>query len=180
MVPRDQHLRVSLGEATVTLEDVMILGGFPVLGESVSAPLEDKEMLETEEKLIAERLQVTRTKAQKACQSGWMNRWMGTGNQIEHEAFLSMWVSRFVLPTKSNSTIEKHVFSIAIRLARGIPVALGPAVLVSIYRDLSLLKQTTVALTKMGNNEKKDNVFALSLLAPLRLSRFGYGRGFRL
>ena len=156
------------GEATVTLEDVMILGGFPVLGESVSAPLEDKEMLETEEKLIAERLQVTRTKAQKACQSGWMNRWMGTGNQIEHEAFLSMWVSRFVLPTKSNSTIEKHVFSIAIRLARGIPVALGPAVLVSIYRDLSLLKQTTVALTKMGNNEKKDNVFALSLLAPLR------------
>ncbi|KAL6314401.1 hypothetical protein AAG906_022484 [Vitis piasezkii] len=109
-----------------------------------------------------------RETANNAYQNGRINRWMSTGNQIEHEVFLSMWVSRFGLPTKSNSTIEKHVFSIAIRLARGIPVALGPAVLVSIYRDLSLLKQTTVALTKMGNNEKKDNVFALSLLAPLR------------
>ena len=157
------------GEATVTLEDVMILGGFPVLGKSVSAPLKDKKMVETEERLIAERLQVVRTKAQKACQNGWMNRLMGSGSPIEHEAFLSMWLSRFVLSTKSNCTIEKPVFSIAIRLAKGIPVALGPAVLASIYRDLGLLKQTLMALTKIVNYKKKDSVFALSLLAPLRL-----------
>ena len=42
----------------------MILGGFPVLEKSVSAPLKDKEMVETEERLIGERLQVVRTKAQ--------------------------------------------------------------------------------------------------------------------
>ena len=69
---------------------MMILGGFPVLGKSVSTPLKDKEMVETEERLIAERLQVVRTKAQKACQNGWMNRFMGSGSPIEHEAFLSM------------------------------------------------------------------------------------------
>lgn len=124
MVPRDQYLRVPWGEATITLEAVMILGGFTVLGESVSAPLEEMELMEIEEKLIEERRQVSRGSAQKACQSVWLARFMGTGSQLEHEAFLSLWLSRFFLPTKPNSTIEKHVFSIAIRLARGIQLRL--------------------------------------------------------
>ncbi|RVX04008.1 hypothetical protein CK203_021744 [Vitis vinifera] len=33
--------------------------------------------------------------AQKACQSVWLARFMGTGSQLEHEAFLSLWLSSF-------------------------------------------------------------------------------------
>ena len=152
------------GEATITLEDVTILGGFSPLGESVSAALEQKELVEIKENLIQERLLVSRSSTtQKACQSVWMARFMGTGSRLEHESFLSLWLSRFVLPIKANSTIEKHVFSIAIRLARGIQVALAPAVLATIYRDLRILNEALVTLSNKGNCEKK-----VSLLAPLQ------------
>ena len=152
------------GEATITLEDVMILGGFSVLGESVSAALEEKELEEIKENLIQERRLISRssTAQKKACQSVWMDRFMGSGSQLEHEAFLSLWLSRFVLPVKPDSTIEKHVFSVAVRLARGIQVALAPSVLSSIYRDLSLLREVLVTLSK------KENFQGVSLLAPLQ------------
>ena len=39
------------GEATITLEDVMVLGGYSVLGSSVLSPLESSEMVEMEEML---------------------------------------------------------------------------------------------------------------------------------
>uniref|UniRef100_A0A6N2K8X8 Aminotransferase-like plant mobile domain-containing protein n=1 Tax=Salix viminalis TaxID=40686 RepID=A0A6N2K8X8_SALVM len=55
------------------------------------------------------------------------------------------------------------VFPIAICLARGIPIALAPAVLASIYRDLSRLKRAIVA----GNNESR-----LELFSPVQLVQF--------
>ncbi|KAI9071718.1 hypothetical protein K1719_046322 [Acacia pycnantha] len=76
-----------------------------------------------------------------------MTIFMNSGRVIEHEAFLVAWLSIFVFPGKFFS-VNTIVFPIAIHLARGTAIALAPAVLASIYRDLSLLKQTMVALTR--------------------------------
>ncbi|KAK7291698.1 hypothetical protein RIF29_07056 [Crotalaria pallida] len=129
------------GEATITLEDVMVLGGYPVVGDPLFTPLEDKEMKVTEEQLLIARREPWRIKRAKPSASAWMDIFKNSGNEIEHEVFLATWLSMFVFPYK-NGLINKAVFPIAIRLAKGNRIALAPAVLASIYKDLSCLKET--------------------------------------
>ncbi|XWS67803.1 hypothetical protein CRYUN_Cryun04dG0036900 [Craigia yunnanensis] len=154
----------SWGEASVTLEDVMILGGFSVLGSSVFTPLETEELKEVEEILKSARIEIVRSKAKKACPRLWMHKFMDIGSELEHEAFLAFWLSRYVF-TNAHETIREHVFSIAIHLARGTRLALAPAVLASIYRDLCLLKDAITASTKLG----KEEVFTLTIWSPFQL-----------
>ncbi|KAE8669969.1 Ribosome-binding factor A family protein isoform 1 [Hibiscus syriacus] len=152
------------GEASVTLEDVMILGGFSVLGSPVFAELDTDESKELEEGLKNVRIEIVRSKAKKACPRLWMQRFMDNGGELEHEAFLAFWLSRYVF-TNAYETIREHVFSIAVHLARGTKLALAPAVLASIYRDLCLLKDAIIASTKMA----KEEVFKLTLWSPFQL-----------
>jgi hypothetical protein len=44
--------------------------------------------------------------------------------------------------------VKSCLFRIAVLLARGYPIALAPAVLACLYKDLSLLKETIVDLKK--------------------------------
>ncbi|XP_062094097.1 uncharacterized protein LOC133800151 [Humulus lupulus] len=155
-------------EATVTLEDMALCGGYSVLGCPVFSPpetfltlLESSRMTETEEKLNEARLEIVRSKAKKACQLAWMRRFMEEENDLEHVAFLSLWLSRFVFPGPSRTTILKHLFPLAIRLAKGTRVALAPAVLATIYRDFTLLKRKMV-----GSSEPEGE---LTLWAPFQL-----------
>ncbi|XP_061355336.1 uncharacterized protein LOC133299852 [Gastrolobium bilobum] len=134
------------GEATITLEDVMVLGGYPVLGEPVFTALESQEMREIEERLVLARMEPWRRKKTKASTAEWMNLFINSEFDIEHEAFLATWLSMFVFP--DNGLVKKSVFPIAVHLARGNPIALAPAVLAGIYKDLDLLKTTMVGLTK--------------------------------
>lgn len=155
-------------EATVTLEDMMICGGYSVLGcpvftppETLLCPLEASTMKETEAKLNEARSALLRSKGKKACQHEWMRRFMEQESDLEHEAFLSLWLSRFVFPGPSRTSILKQLFPLAIRLARGTRIALAPAVLATLYRDLTLLKGKMVAL-----NESEGE---LILWAPFQL-----------
>ncbi|GMN51544.1 hypothetical protein TIFTF001_020697 [Ficus carica] len=128
------------GEATLTLEDMKVLGGFPVLGEPVLARLNDQESVEIKAKLIEETKEAATIGGCRATGVSWMKHFMGSGSDLEHEAFLSLWLSWFVFPT-NYYRIGEHVFPIAIRLARGTRIALAPAVLSSLYHDLRLMKQ---------------------------------------
>ena len=89
---------------------------------------------------------------------------MESGREIKHEAFLSLWLSRFVFP-QPYDTMGKLLFSISVLLARGAKVALAPAVLSSIYWDLSLLRQNT---GKFETNERAQ----LTVWAPFQLIQF--------
>ncbi|WCJ32889.1 Aminotransferase-like plant mobile domain family protein [Euphorbia peplus] len=153
------------GEATVTLED-MLVAGYSVLGSPVVEPLDTEESKAVRESLVRERKKIIQTRARKACQATWLKLFMDSGTQIEHEAFLSLWLSRFVLPT-SRDVIRECVFPIAIHLARGTRIALAPAVLASIYRDLSLLKQKIVSLTTL--DAKTDEKVVATTYAPFQL-----------
>jgi len=137
------------GEATITLEDVMVLGGYPVIGDSVFPVVKDQEMREVENKLILALKQLTTdVKQGGSSRTGlWMDIFIDKGSEIEHEAFLVTWLSLFVFPNKY-SFVKSYFFPIAVHLARGNSIALAPAVLASIYKDLSLFKKTIVDLSK--------------------------------
>ncbi|CAB4277787.1 unnamed protein product [Prunus armeniaca] len=136
------------GEATITLEDVMVLGGFSILGHSVLSPLETTESKEIEEKLNKERRTPYRDVSRDVLASEWLKKFRNSGTEFEHEAFLALWLSRFVFQG-SSCGIHKHAISIAIHLAWGTRIALAPAVLASIYRDLGLLKREIVASNQL-------------------------------
>ncbi|KAF2314214.1 hypothetical protein GH714_024158 [Hevea brasiliensis] len=99
---------------------------------------EDKEI---EDKLKEARSEVGRGLTRGVCQIGWMEEFMFSGSEIEHEAFLSLWLEMFVFHDSEN-TLRDCIFPIAIHLAKGEVVALAPAVLASIYRDLGGGKQS--------------------------------------
>ncbi|KAL2322612.1 hypothetical protein Fmac_026991 [Flemingia macrophylla] len=134
------------GEATITLEDVMVLGGYPLVGDPIFIPLQSQEMRQMEQKLNDARQEPWRMKKGKASLSAWIDLFINSGSEIEHEAFLATWLSMIGFSPKG--LVGKFVFPIAIHLARGNTIALGPAVLASIYKDLTLLKKTIVGLTE--------------------------------
>lgn len=124
-------------EATVTLEDVMIMGGFSVLGEPVgppAAPLAG-EAGELVEALDTKHRRLTGQHGLPHISNAeWMDHHMQAqagvgGSPLEHAAFLTLWLSRFVFPS---SCVQRRVFPIAARLAMGRRIALAPAVLASL------------------------------------------------
>ncbi|KAF3966047.1 hypothetical protein CMV_009816 [Castanea mollissima] len=157
------------GEITITLEDTMVLGGYSVLGDSVLCTVDSEELKETEEKLEEARREIARTIRKKADKALWMKKFMDSGSEVEHEAFLACWLSRYVFITTRDS-ISKHLFPIAIQLARGTRIALAPAVLASIYRDLSSFKEKMIASSKLVPcKDDEDGVLQLSIFSPFHL-----------
>lgn len=130
-------------ETTVTLEDVMILGGFSAVGEPVRVRGDlEGEMGVLESAMLKEVRKFNQTKCKRPSMSLWIKHYLeeGDGGVIEHIALLSLWLSRFVLSTAPERTVGWHVIPIAIRLAKGVKIALAPAVLASLYRDFRKLK----------------------------------------
>lgn len=125
------------GEATITLEDVTLLLGFSVLGSSVYTPLETSEIKDSVSRL--EKRRKENVKSDRVKQGSWISSSF-EDDQMEHEAFLVFWLSNFVFPEKQGCSISKDVFSVAVRLARGERIALAPAVLASLYRDLGRIR----------------------------------------
>ncbi|KAL1220891.1 putative serinePthreonine-protein phosphatase 7 long form [Cardamine amara subsp. amara] len=133
--PQTKSFVFPWGEATITLEDVMVLLGFSVLGSPVFSPLGSSEIRDSLEKLQNVNEEI-RKKDKTVRQGKWISSFFGRGDQMEHEAFLALWLSFFVFPGKTRRGISKNVFPIAVRLARGERIALAPAVLAKVYRDL--------------------------------------------
>ncbi|XP_021867245.2 uncharacterized protein [Spinacia oleracea] len=162
--PENSSFVMPWGEVTITLEDVLILGGFSVTGDSVLSQICSKELLEIENSLLAGWSELTgKARNWKASEQQWMDNWMGTRQEFEHQAFLSFWLSRYVLPL-DDCTINKSVFHIAVLLSRGKRIALAPAVLATIYRNLRLLKEQIENF-----NQVDGNLLKLKIWAPFQL-----------
>lgn len=156
-------------EATLTLEDIMILGDFPVVGEALkskeSLTDKDKDMLT---KMIAERKSFNKLSSKKASHYEWIKHYtdpnrLQSNDEIDHVAFLSLWLSRFVFPAHPGKTVSENMFPIAIRLSLGTKIALGPSVLASIYRDMRVLKDHVL---QVGGAEM---TVSFTLWAPFQL-----------
>ncbi|XP_027931275.1 uncharacterized protein LOC114187273 [Vigna unguiculata] len=164
--PETNTILFPWGEATITLEDVMVLGGYPVVGDPIFSALQNQEMIEVQQKLILARQEPWKRTKGKATLSSWIDIFRNSGSEIEHEAFLATWLS--MIGFSPNDCVSRLAFPIATHLARGNPIALGPTVLASIYQDLSLLKKTVVGLTK--NLLRGDNLeLEVTLRSPFYL-----------
>ncbi|GJT80178.1 aminotransferase-like mobile domain-containing protein [Tanacetum coccineum] len=139
------------GEVTIT-----------VLGHSVfdlvDIECEAKQVLR---KLNEARAELHKSKYNKTDQFGWMKKFKDSGSEIEHEAFLALWLSQFVFPC-TYGTVSTNVSAIAVCLAKGVRLALAPPVLASIYRDLSLLNHNL-------GNDGHDDESNLIVWAPFQL-----------
>ncbi|WJX37770.1 hypothetical protein P8452_25502 [Trifolium repens] len=154
------------GEATITLEDVVVLGGYSLFGSPISKPLKDQEMKEVEQKLNHARSQLHKTKSGAPRTSIWMDIFIDKGSEIEHEAFLATWLSIFVFP-HNRMLVKSCLFPIVVRLARGNTIALAPSVLASLYKDLSLFKKQIVNLKKCS--DKFPLVLDVNVQSPFYL-----------
>ncbi|WOG96285.1 hypothetical protein DCAR_0415619 [Daucus carota subsp. sativus] len=134
------------GEVTITLEDVMFLGGYSVLGALYLTPLAD-EGVGIFDCLKSAYDEVRLLSGGNVIASMWMEYFLRGSKELEHEAFLAMWLSRFVL-VRSYGNIAVHDFHVAIHLSRGKRIALAPVVLASIYRDMRVLQNSTVKYIK--------------------------------
>nr|CAD1841049.1 unnamed protein product [Ananas comosus var. bracteatus] len=151
------------GETTISLEDVTVLAGFPALGRPVRAPPLEGELKDLELRITEERLGFNRSSYKKPDHSAWLKRFVERGgDELEHVAFLSLWLSRFVFCSHPEKTIRQHVLPIAVRIARGERIALAPAVLAGIYRDLREVKEY------LASNERSKE-FPLIVWAPLHI-----------
>ena len=174
--PETNTMLFPWGEATITLEDVMVLGGYPVVGDPIFTTLQNQEMREVEKKLILARKEQWKRKQGKASLSAWTDLFGNSGSEIEHEAFLATWLS--MIGFSPSGYVSELAFPIAIHLARGNPIALGPPVLASIYQDLSLLKKTIVGLAKklsLGDNLELE----VTLQSPFYLVQIWVWERFR-
>ncbi|CAH2059247.1 unnamed protein product [Thlaspi arvense] len=144
------------GEGTVTLEDMVVLGGFSAIGNNVLGSIKRESMKSVEEKLKRAKREMEASSMNKCCVSMWMREMMNSGNEIEHEAFMVSWLSRFVFPNSADLVKDK-LFPAAVQLARGVRLALAPAVLAGIYSNLGVLKKQLV-----GSGEEEKLVTATS------------------
>ncbi|KAJ4917764.1 hypothetical protein Rs2_03314 [Raphanus sativus] len=103
--------------------------------------VESSEMRDAVDKLEKARTKILEVKGWQVSQLQWTLRFRDRGGEdsLEHEAFLAMWLSVLVFPDMSRPSISRHVLPVAVRLARGERIALVTAVLVGVYRDLSLI-----------------------------------------
>jgi hypothetical protein len=143
--PRTNTFIFPWGEATVTLEDLAVLGGLPVLGSSVRGKQLPEIQADAKE-LERIRWILNDSKSKKPNFSGWVKHFLeivptdDTKQRLEHGAFLAMWLSTSVLKEAPFDVVNPDVFCIAAQMARGQGVALAPAALASLYRGLSSLK----------------------------------------
>lgn len=149
----------------------MILGGFSVLGDPVTLPLSSHDTLSVETKLVQLRSRMWRkSKSKKPNHQSWLKLFtieeLEESYELEHVGFLSLWLSRFVFPSLSDSNVVgPHVFPIAIHLSKGTRIALAPAVLATLYHNLSLLKQQLEVV--VSSSVKMKDSSSVTVLGPL-------------
>ncbi|KAL5737692.1 hypothetical protein ACOSP7_030453 [Xanthoceras sorbifolium] len=101
--------------------------GYSVLGSPVFIASVTEDLKRREERLNQAMPELNRISTGNAEHCLRMKKFMNRGSDIEHRAFLALWLSRFVFPITCSS-IAQCVFPIAVHLARGNKIALAPAI----------------------------------------------------
>lgn len=136
------HFSFSVGELTVTLEDVVNNFLLPMLEDE--NPFDIKlfdEDLEVEEKLFAHFGGRTASSGGKPARMG---RWVMTlscekDKEVRRAGFLAFWLSKFLFSEYLGYGIKSTLFPLAIKLAQGTQYPLAPMFLGHVYSQLDQL-----------------------------------------
>ncbi|GJV77909.1 serine/threonine-protein phosphatase 7 long form-like protein [Tanacetum coccineum] len=150
--PKTNTFILPWGEVTITLEDMMVLGGLSVLGGPVTSHVESPQDCDALSQLNNAYVKLIKSPSRKASSNAWMTEFKNNQNVHEHEAFIALWLSKYLFPSVKD-TVLPDTFALAIHLARGRKMALAPAVLATLYRDLHLLQNTILDL-QQGETER--------------------------
>lgn len=159
--PKTNTFVLPWGETTITLEDMMVLGGYSVLGGPATSHIEVPVDYAAFIKLEKAYLKIVRSPLKKVSFRAWRDKFMGRQKAYEHEAFLVLWLSKYIFASAKN-TISHETFHLAIFLARGRRIALAPAVLATLYRDLHFL-QSAILDAQQGNT----NTVVCEVFSPM-------------
>ncbi|XP_047253778.1 serine/threonine-protein phosphatase 7 long form homolog [Capsicum annuum] len=80
------------GEATITLEDMVVLGSFSVLGHCVLEPVKTDDCVKVEKNLHKAHKGIKARKLHIG-HHAWMEHFARRGDHLEHVAFLTLWLS---------------------------------------------------------------------------------------
>ena len=108
---------------------MMVLGGLSVLGGPVTSHVEIPQDCEALCQLKEAYKKLISSPSKKARFNAWMNEFMENQNVHEHEAFLALWLSKYLFPSMNNTVLLLETFESAILLARGYKMPLAPNVL---------------------------------------------------
>ncbi|GJX77548.1 aminotransferase-like mobile domain-containing protein [Tanacetum coccineum] len=78
----------------ITLEDILVIGGFPILGRNIFDDVGSD--VESEKALGSLRVAMTelgRSSYRNVSHGGWIKMFKDIGSEFEHEAFLALWLS---------------------------------------------------------------------------------------
>ncbi|PWA94789.1 Aminotransferase-like mobile domain-containing protein [Artemisia annua] len=84
------------GEVGISLEDMMVFGCYSLLGQYVVVDVEDDESKRVVWMFYDAMSELNKTSVKKPLQRRWMVKFKESGSEIEHEAFLALWLSRYV------------------------------------------------------------------------------------
>ncbi|XP_076895660.1 uncharacterized protein LOC143548356 [Bidens hawaiensis] len=160
---------------TITLEDMLVLGGYSVLGGPVTSRIERPEDYVAFNKLEKAYKKIVRSPLKKVSFRAWREKFMGRQKAHEHEAFLASWLSKYIFASTKN-TISPATFHLAILLARGRRIAMAPAVLATLYRDLHFLQTAILDVQQGITNTVVREVFSPMYYIQVWIwERFAYG-----
>ncbi|KAF3642739.1 hypothetical protein FXO37_22356 [Capsicum annuum] len=96
-------------------EDIVVLGGYSVLGQCVLEPVKTNDSVEVE-KNLCEAYKVVKESDKNVSPHPWMEHFAGRGDNLEHVAFLTLWLSRDLnllkqLIVSSSKNAEKSSYS---------------------------------------------------------------------
>ncbi|KAI3755865.1 hypothetical protein L1987_55674 [Smallanthus sonchifolius] len=134
-------------------------GGFSVLGGSATCHVESPEDRVALNKLNKAYTKLIRTPSKRASFHAWMEKFMGRQKAHEHEAFLALWLSKYLFASVKN-TISPETFQLAILLARGQRIAMAPAVLATLCRDLHILQDAILDVQEEVTDMILQEVFS--------------------
>ncbi|XP_029128507.1 uncharacterized protein LOC109805304 isoform X2 [Cajanus cajan] len=112
------------GEATITLEDMKVCWGYSVMGASIFSPLLSDEEKEVEQELTSVFRRFFKSKAKRADHTPWMKHFMNNESKVEHEGFLTLWLSSIYRDLSLLNNIIRTVTTVQLEVTLWAPFQL--------------------------------------------------------
>nr|GEX24396.1 hypothetical protein [Tanacetum cinerariifolium] len=119
--PKTNTFILPWGEITITLEDMMVLGGLSLLGGRVTSNVESPHDCDALSQLNNVYIRFIKSPSKKASSNAWMTEFKNNQNVHEHEAFIVLWLSKYLFPSVKDTVLPDTFAFPCVRPDHGMP-----------------------------------------------------------